>query len=162
MSKGAASAAIHSGQKMTFIRLTAGRLGFVRAVLAMLLFTTTFAGAAEQFPFGQELLLDAAPMRPAKRMPSLTVAANGNATVDLWCKSVSARVDVSDAAIKIEPGALPEALPEMMGVGQCTPQRMRADEDMLAALAQVTAWRHQGGALVLVGPQTLKFRAATN
>ena len=147
---------------MIFVRLTAGRLGFVRAVLATLLFTMTFAGAAEQFPFDQELLLDATPMRPAKRMPSLTVAANGNAIVDLWCKSVSARVDVADAAIKIEPGALPETLPEMMGAGQCTPQRMRADEDMLAALAQVTAWRHQGSALVLVGPQTFMFRAATN
>ncbi|MDO8598130.1 MAG: hypothetical protein Q7R45_16085, partial [Sulfuricaulis sp.] len=79
MSKGTASAAIHSEQQMSFVRLTAGRHGFMRAALAMLLFTTTFAGAAEQFPFDRELLLDAAPMRPAKRIPSLTVAANGNA-----------------------------------------------------------------------------------
>ena len=50
----------------------------------------------------------------------------------------------------------------MMGAGQCTPQRLQADEDMLAALAQVTAWRKQGGALVLAGPKTLKFRPATN
>lgn len=101
-------------------------------------------------------------MRPGKRMPSLTVAANGDATIDLWCKTVSARVELADETIKIEPGLLPEALPAMMGAGQCTPQRMRADEDILAVLAQVTAWCQQGGALVLVGPTTLKFRAATN
>lgn len=148
---------------MGVIHLIAGRHFIACAALAAgLLFVFGPVSSADTFPFDQVLLLDAAPMRPAKRMPSLTVAANGNATVDLWCKSVSARVNVSDAAIKIEPDALPDALPEMMGAGQCTPQRMRADEDMLAALAQVTAWRHQGGALVLVGPQTLMFRAATN
>ena len=148
---------------MGVIHLIAGRHRIACAALAAgLLFACGPASSADSFPFDRELLLDAAPIRPAKRMPSLTVAANGNASVDLWCKSVSARVDVSDAAIKIEPGTLPEALPEMMGAGQCTPQRMRADEDMLAALAQVTAWRQQDGALVLLGPKTLKFRAATN
>ena len=118
------------------------------------------AAAAEQFPFDQELLLDAAPMRPAKRVPILTVTPDGKATIDLWCKTVTARVELSDATIKIEPGPLPEALPEMMAAGQCTPQRMQADEDVLAALAQVTSWRRQGSALMLVGPATLKFRAS--
>ena len=148
---------------MGVIHLIAGRHLIACAALAAgLLLACGPVSSADPFPFDQELLLDAAPMRPAKRLPSLTVAPNGDATVDLWCKSVNARVDVSDAAIKIEPGPLPEALPAMMGAGQCTPQRLRADEDMLAALAQVTAWRLQGGALVLVGPMTFKFRAATN
>jgi heat shock protein HslJ len=148
---------------MGVIHLIAGRHLIACGVIAAgLLLATGPVSSADLFPFDRELLLDAVPMRPAKRMPSLTVAASGDATIDLWCKSVSARVDVSDAAIKIEPGALPEALPEMMGAGQCTPQRMRADEDMLAALTQVTAWRHQGGVLVLVGPKTFKFRVATN
>jgi len=107
-------------------------------------------------------VLDVAPMRPAKRVPILTVSPNGDATIDLWCKTVSARVELSDAGIKIEPGPLPEVLPTMMGAGQCTPARMSADEDVLAALAQVTAWRKRGSALVLEGPKTLKFRPATN
>lgn len=147
---------------MRFLRLGTGHPGFARAVVAALLLTATFANAADQFPFDQELLLDAAPMRPGKRMPMLTVAPNGDAAVDLWCKSVTARVDVSDEAIKIEPGPLPEALPAMMGKDQCTPSRMRADEEMLVAIAQVTAWRMQGSALMLVGPTTLKFHPATN
>jgi len=142
---------------MRLIRLVASAFacGFLAAAIVP-------AIAGEQFPFDQDLILDAAPMRPGKRMPMLTVAASGDATIGLWCKTVSARVEIADAAIKIEPGPLPEALPEMMGNGQCTPQRMEADEALLAKLAQVTAWHIQGGAIVLEGPAPLKFRAASN
>ena len=101
-------------------------------------------------------------MRPAKRVPILTVAPDGKATIDLWCRSVTAQVELSDTGIKIEPGPLPEALPEMMSNGQCTPERLQADQDLLAALAQVTAWRMQGGALVLAGAKPLSFRPASN
>jgi hypothetical protein len=129
------------------------------AIAAMLLPLTCIAGVpAEPFPFDQELLLDAPPMRPGKRMPLLNVEPNGNARIDLWCRTVPARVEVSDAAIKIEPGPLPESPPEMLSAGQCTPERMQADEDMLAVLAQVTGWRHEGEGIVLEGPKTLKFR----
>jgi len=149
---------------MTFIRLIAGRNGFARGILGILvlLLASGIGVAADSFPFDQELLLEAAPMRPAKRMPILTVAPDGNATIDLWCKTVQARMEISDATVKIEPGPLPEALPEMMSDGQCSPGRMQADEDMLAALAQVTAWRKQGSSLVLVGPKTLQFRPSNH
>ena len=109
-------------------------------------------------PFDQELLLETPPMRPGKRMPSLTVERNGNAVIDLWCKSVPARLEFSDNGMKIETPALPDDLPQMQSNGQCTPPRMQADEDMLAALARVTAWHKQGSGLVLVGPKTLKFQ----
>ena len=126
---------------------------------AILLLLTCGTGVpAEPFPFDQELLLDAAPMRPGKRMPVLTVEPNGNGRIDLWCRTVSARVEISDAAIKIEPGPLPEGLPEMMSAGQCTPERMQADDELLGALIQVTGWRRQGDGIVLDGPKTLKFR----
>jgi META domain len=118
--------------------------------------------AGPEFPFDQILLLDAAPMRPAKRKPSLTVALNGSAIVDLWCKTVDARVEVSDTAITIAPAALPEALPDGMANGQCTPERMRVDDASLAALSQVDGWRRQGGALVLTGPATMRFYLSTN
>ena len=145
---------------MSFMRLIARRPAIVCSIIAtgLSLLASGPGHAADQFPFDQELVLDAAPMRPAKRVPILTVAPDGNATIDLWCKTVRARVELADAAIKIEPGPLPEGLPEMMSNGQCTPPRMQADQDTLAALAQVTAWRKQGGALVLAGPMTLKFR----
>jgi heat shock protein HslJ len=144
---------------MSFIRLTAGRQILVRGALAAgLLLAGGLTSSADQFPFDQELVLDVAPMRPAKRVPILNVAPNGEATIDLWCKTVSARVELSDAGIKIEPGPLPDELPQMMSSGQCSPQRMQADTDTLAAIAQATAWRRQGRALVLLGPTALKFR----
>ncbi len=126
---------------------------------AILLLLTCGTGVpAEPFPFDQELLLDAAPMRPGKRMPVLTVEPNGNGRIDLWCRTVSARIEISDATIKIEPGPLPEGLPEMMSAGQCTPERMQADDELLGALIQVIGWRLQGDGIVLEGPKTLKFR----
>jgi hypothetical protein len=149
---------------MTFIRLIAGRFSFVRGAVAVLLALGACgaAWAADGFPFDQVLLLDAAPMRPAKRVPILNVASNGDATIDLWCRSVAAHVGLADTTIKIEPGPLPEGLPEMMSDGQCTPARMQADQDLLTQLTQITSWRAQGGVVVLVGPKTLTFRPATN
>ena len=138
---------------MTHFALVHGGLAAI-----LLLLTCGTGVPAEPFPFDQELLLDAAPMRPGKRMPVLTVEPNGNGRIDLWCRTVSARVEISDAAIKIEPGPLPEGLPEMMSAGQCTPERMQADDELLGALIQVTDWRLQGDGIVLEGPKTLKFR----
>jgi len=142
---------------MTSIRPFAGPLLIVCALLG-----AGHALAADEFPFDRELLLDAAPMKPGKRMPILNVAPNGNATIGLWCKTVTARVEISDAAIKIEPGPLPDALPAMMGNGQCTPERMQADQDLLAAFAQTTGWHMQGTTLLLDGVKPLKLRPASN
>lgn len=134
-----------------------------RGVLAAaFLMLTCGAGviAADSFPFDQELLLDAAPMRPGKRMPILTVEPNGNARVDLWCRTVSARVEISEAEMKIEAGPLPEELPAMQSAGQCTPERIQADEEMLTTLTQVTSWRRDGEGVVLQGRQNLNFRVS--
>ena len=140
--------------------LRKGLRDFVLCTITLVAAFGQIGQAADQFPFDQELVLDAAPMRPAKRVPILTVAANGDATIDLWCKTVTARVELSDTTIKIEPGPLPEGLPDMIGNGQCTPERMQADQDLLAVITQVNSWRTQGSALVLVGLTTLKFRAS--
>src|SRR5947199_5795196 len=108
------------------------RFACVRGVTAAILILLTCGTgiAAEPFPFDQELMLDASPIRPGKRMPALTVEPNGNARIDLWCRTVSARIEISEAAMKIEAGPLPEGLPEMMSAGQCTPERMQADEEL--------------------------------
>ena len=130
--------------------------GTIAAILLSLM--CAVGGTADSFPFDQELLFDAAPMRPAKRMPILTVEPSGDAKIDLWCRTVSARIDISGTAMKIETGPLPEGLPEMMSAGQCTPERIQADDEILAAFAQVTGWRREGGSVVLEGPKALKFR----
>jgi hypothetical protein len=131
------------------------------AVAAVLVLLACGAGIpAETFPFDRELLLEAPPMRPGKRMPILAVEPNGNARIDLWCRTVPARADVSDATIKIEAGPLPEEMPTMQSAGQCTPERVQADEEFLATLTQMTGWRRLGDGIVLEGPKTLKFHAS--
>jgi heat shock protein HslJ len=133
------------------------------AFTILLLLLTSVAGfAAGEFPYDQELMLDAARMGRAKRVPMLTVSPNGDATIQLWCKDVPARVQVSDGAVTIEPGLLPDALPAMMSDGQCSPERMQADADMLATLAQVTAWQSKGDTLLLSGPMELRFFRSTH
>jgi heat shock protein HslJ len=138
--------------RFTFVR------GFIAAVL---IFLTCGPGVpAEPFPYDQELLLDAAPMRPGKRMPGLAVEPNGNARIDLWCRTVSARMEISEANMKIEADALPEGQPGMMSAGQCTPERMQADEELLATLGHTTGWRRTEEGIVLEGEKSLKFRTS--
>src|SRR5207344_602689 len=100
----------------TFQKLMARRVSLRGALAAVCLLLICGAGAAaEPFPFGQELLLDAGPMRPGKRMPILTVETNGDARIDLWCRTVPARVKIADMAMKIEAAPLSEELPAMQG-----------------------------------------------
>jgi heat shock protein HslJ len=147
---------------MSFIRLIAGRRLFACAVLAAAMIAPVLAQSASQFPFDQELLLDTQPMRPGKRMPSLTIERNGNAIIDLWCKSVPARVELTETAMKLEAAPLPDELPQMQSGGQCTPERMAADGALLDRLTQVTSWQRQGSILILDGAAPMRFRAATN
>ena len=153
---------------MQFRRSIAGRGLIVCAVLAGFAWQGPLsAGAAGAFPFEQELVLDAAPMPPVKRMPVLTISENGRATVDLWCRTVVARVQIDGEAIKIETAPLPEALPQYMSAGQCSEARVAADNEMLSALAQVTEWRKRGDDVELTAAEgaslaPLRFRASSH
>ena len=49
-----------------------------------------------------------------------------------------------------------------MSDGQCTPERMRADQEVLTELAQVTGWRVHGDVVVLRGPTPLTFRLSSH
>ena len=148
---------------MSVFRLIAGRSVFIRgAVIVALLAGSSLVRAADTFPFDQTLMLDVKPMPPVKRVPILTVEPNGDATIGLWCKTVRGRVELSGDTIKIEAEPLPDSLPQYMVDGQCSDQRMAADQDTLSALAQVTGWRRQGSAVVLTGVTQLKFRPSSN
>ena len=46
--------------------------------------------------------------------------------------------------------------------GQCSPERMQADNDTLAALMQVTDWSRRGDSVTLSGAQTLRFRVSNH
>lgn len=111
--------------------------------------------ASEPFPFGSELMLDAAPMSGSKRVPTIEIDDDGSASIDLWCTSVKAQAKVDDAAITIVPGEAAQV--------QCDPDRQARDADLLAALTQVTGWRWHGGEVIeLTGATPMRFRLVTN
>ena len=110
--------------------------------------------AAEGFPFDQELLLDAKPMRGSKRVPSLDIRGDGAVLIDLWCNSVQGQLVVAADTITVMTGPKTDRA--------CPADQLRGDEDMLSALQQVTNWRREGDSLVLIGPQSLRFYRATN
>lgn len=126
----------------------------VPIAFAALLSAACAAVAQAEFPYGRELLLDAAPMKGSKRLPGLDIGANGAVEIGLWCDTVRGQIVVALDTVTIIPGP--------KNARACPPERARADDDMLAALSQVTNWRVEGDALVLTGTVTLRFRAQTN
>ncbi len=115
-------------------------------------------GAAQaqeiQFPFDSELILDAAPMRGSKRIPNLDVAANGAIALEMWCNRIEGQIVVAGDTVTVLTG--------QQTTRPCTTEQSRGDEELLATLTQVTNWRREGSVLVLIGPQTLRFRIPTN
>jgi len=112
------------------------------------------ARAESDFPFNRELLLDAPPMKGSKRVPSLDIGDNGAAEITLWCNTVRGQLVVAGDTITIITGPGTER--------QCPPERLRGDEEMLAALNEVTNWRREGDLLILTGARTVRFRLQTN
>jgi heat shock protein HslJ len=112
------------------------------------------AVADNSFPFGQDLLLDAQPMKGSKRVPIVEIDEDGTAVIDLWCDRIEGRAVVSGDSITITPVA--------RGGAACPPDRAQADDDMIEALQQVTGWRRSASGVVLIGPRALNFRLPTN
>jgi len=106
------------------------------------------------FPFDRELMLDTAPMPGSKRVPIIEIAENGAASIDLWCARARGQASIGADSITIVTGPIEPA--------QCAPERQSGDEDLLAALAQVTNWRRSGDVIELRGATTLRFRLMTN
>jgi heat shock protein HslJ len=90
------------------------------------------------FPFDDELRLDASPMPGDKRVPTMEIAPNGSLVLDLWCNHVEGQVVIAADTITLIMGQLTER--------SCTPARAAADADLIAALGGVTNWRRQGAA----------------
>ena len=115
--------------------------------------TTGFA-AEKGFPYEQELLLDARPMKGSKRIPMIEVMRRGDTKIDLWCNSMRAQFIIVDDTVTIITDAKPAE--------PCVPERARADEELLGVLAGITHWQRSGDVLTLRGPKNLKFRASTH
>ncbi len=112
------------------------------------------AEAAGGFPFDHELRLDANPQRGSKRVPGMQISEDGAVEIDLWCVSGKGRAAIAADTITIVPVAMRD--------NRCSADQLRMDEDLLAKITQVTAWRREGDAVVFIGPQTLRFRLTSN
>ena len=112
------------------------------------------AASDTAFPFGTEMILDAAPQPGAKRVPTIEIDQDGATSFNLWCARASGSATVTDDAITIVPT---KALPS-----QCPPERISQDAALLAALSQITNWRRNGDVVDFLGTTNLRFRLMTN
>jgi hypothetical protein len=126
----------------------------VAAALVASAFWSASAGADEGFPFGFEMTLDAAPQPGSKRIPTLEIGDNGEAKLDLWCKSGTGQFSVAGNTVIFVPGQLQSR--------DCPPARAQADDDLVAALSEVATWRRRGDLVSFAGAKPLRFRINTN
>ncbi len=123
-------------------------------VLAAAAFNVSPAGADEEFPFGLEMTLDAARQPGSKRIPTLEIGDNGEATLDLWCKSGKGQFSVAGNTVIFVPGPLQER--------DCLPSRAQADDQLVTALSEAATWKRQGDLISFIGTTSLRFRLLTN
>ena len=120
----------------------------------LLLGLSTGLASSQEFPFDQEMLLEAKPLPGSRRVPMMEIHANGRGTVDLWCHSAVADIAVTGSGIKF---TFVSAKPET-----CTPERIELDQAMAKALTEVTSWRRANDIVELIGPTTFRFRISTH
>src|SRR5208282_4900251 len=155
----ASTGAVTCGRRplsLSEITMTNLRRRFAGYLVCALVSTSIWPGMASEraFPFDRELMLDTAPMPGSKRVPIIEIAENGAASIDLWCARARGQASIGGDSITIVAALIEPA--------QCAPERQNGDENLLAALAQVTNWRRSGDVIELRGATTLRFRLMTN
>ena len=123
-------------------------------ILAAAMLAACPASAQEEFPFGFEMTLDAAPQAGSKRRPTLEIGDNGEAALDLWCKSGRGQFSVAGNTVIFVPGPLQAR--------DCTPAQAQADDEILAGLSEAATWKRRGDAVSFIGMKQLRFRINTN
>jgi META domain len=132
--------------------------GFLRAATVAALAISGFlivpAFADDGFPFGFEMTLDSVPQPGSKRIPTIEIGDNGEARLDLWCKSGNGQFSVAGSTVIFVPGQLTDR--------DCPPARAQADDDLVAALSEAATWKRRGDLVSFIGPKPLRFRINTN
>ena len=137
---------------MSSVRPALTCTGLVLAVFASV--SSIQARAEESFPFGMEMTLDALPKPGSKRVPDLDIGDHGEVVLELWCKGGKGQFSVAGNTLIFVPGPIEDRA--------CPPARAQADDDLIAALSEVTTWRRQGDLVAFIGSKTLRFRLNTN
>ena len=133
----------------SFVRQTAATL-----IAAAAAFQAIPALADEEFPFGLEMTLDAESQPGSKRLPTLEIGDDGEATLELWCKGGKGRFSVAGNTVIFVAGPLEDRA--------CPPARAQADDELVAALSETATWRRQGDFVSFIGNKSLRFRLNTN
>ncbi|MEH2475317.1 hypothetical protein V1281_003505 [Nitrobacteraceae bacterium AZCC 2161] len=110
--------------------------------------------AAEEFPFGLEMTLDAARQPGSKRLPTLDIGDAGETRVELWCKGGKGQFSVAGDTVIFAAGA--------MEARDCPAARVQLDDELLATLSEATNWKRQGDVVSFIGAKSLRFRLNTN
>jgi hypothetical protein len=110
--------------------------------------------AAEGFPFGMEMTLDAARQPGSKRIPDLDIGDNGEVVLELWCKGGKGQFSVAGNTVIFVAGQIDDRA--------CPPNKVQLDDELVAALTEATTWQRQGDYVSFIGSRTLKFRINTN
>ena len=130
---------------------------FVRvAVVALLvsLSSMDYVRAADGFPFGMEMTLDAARLPGSKRVPDLDIGDHGEVVLELWCKGGKGQFSVAGNTVIFVPGPIEDR--------GCPANKAQLDDELVAALGAATTWTRQGDYVSFIGSKTLKFRINTN
>jgi heat shock protein HslJ len=130
------------------------RAGAASLLLLATALNFTPARADDGFPFEMQMQLDVNRMPGSKRIPNLDIGEAGEVVLELWCKGGKGQFSVAGNTVIFVAGAMENR--------SCPPDRAQADDELLAALAEVGTWKRQDDLVLLVGPKTLRFRINTN
>ncbi len=110
--------------------------------------------AADGFPFGMEMTLDAARLPGSKRVPDLDIGDHGEVVLELWCKGGKGQFSVAGNTVIFVPGPIEDR--------GCPANKAQLDDELVAALSEASTWKRQGDYVSFIGSKTLKFRINTN
>ena len=110
--------------------------------------------AADGFPFGMEMTLDAARLAGSKRVPDLDIGDHGEVVLELWCKGGKGQFSVAGNTVIFVAGQIEDRA--------CPANKAQLDDELVAALTEATTWKRQGDYMSFIGSKTLKFRLNTN
>jgi hypothetical protein len=132
---------------------------FSRRIAAALLLAAVAGGAHpayadDSFPFGFEMTLETRPQPGTKRMPTLEIGDNGEATFYLWCKDGKGQFSVAGNTVIFVPGPMQERA--------CSPEQAAFDDGVIAALSEAATWKRQDDMVSFIGAKPVRFRINTN
>ena len=113
------------------------------AVALALLSAGGTTAQAEEFPFGQELSLDARRLAGSKRIPSIEIDERGATRLELWCKGGSGQFSVAGDTVVFVAGPIEDR--------GCPADKAELDDALVAALGEATTWKREGDYVTFTG-----------